>query len=184
MRATEPLFFWAPWAVPFMMCTEDEPQRVVGFSVCVLPPPLARPCRDDQPASPLAHLLQQQGQVLRRPLFVRTSCNRRGEDHRSKAIQTCGTPTSTLAAGSHCDSASSSVVSTPAILIPDTARAVRFATHACRQICRPASIEELLLAAAVRPRKRACLLRVAAASVWSGGTLFRRLVHGVKTIWP
>ena len=111
-----------------MMSTEAEPQRVVGFSVSVLPPPLALPCRDEQPASPLAQLLQQQGQVLRRPLFVRTSCNRRGEDHRSKATSIqMGTPTSVFERGSN-DSASSSVVSTPAIVIPDTARAIRSAT--------------------------------------------------------
>lgn len=160
------------------MSAETEPQRVVGFSVSILPPPLARPCRDDQPASPLAQLLQQQGQVLRRPLFVRTCCNRRGEDHRSKAIQ-LGTPTSTLAAGSS-DSASSSVVSTPAILIPDTARAIRSA-HACQ------------LSANSRPLLPFAPGSLAAEPGWLQQVFgvarrcFRLLLHGVdveKTIWP
>ena len=169
MRAPEPLLFWALWAVLLRMSAEAEPQRVVGFSVSVLPPPLARPCRDEQPASPLAQLLQHQGQLLRRPLSVRTCCNRRGEDQRSKAtLIQMGTPTSVFERGSS-DSASSSVVSTPAIVIPDTARAIRSATpprmRAANLLAAMPVTEMLSLADAGRFRKRARILRLATSRV-------------------
>jgi len=57
----------------FSLMAAEEVPRVVGFACLqAMAPAAARPCRDEQPVSPLAALLARQGQAFRRPLVVRT----------------------------------------------------------------------------------------------------------------